>query len=319
MFSINIIYFSGRTALFYAVEYNQFEIVQLLLQNGADTEVTNKNCLTPKQQAEELGFLKLVELFPIEKEVYITPSEYRHYSNYEDIAPTIFKNDRSPDYFQEINPLLYGMRMDKFLGLFAKANISLQEFLTINDTRLEEIGITFPFQRKRIHLGLMKFHGYPWHKSSIPKVNPNKYEDLFDMYLIMCGHLKHFIILNSTLKYVTTNEYISIHQDLESHTINRLLGLIQGVKKNVVALENSIKYIRSFNPPEPVLQVNTKKLEKTRYQNFLCFFRKPYISYFSIFGCSAVIIWACIRIKIDHKQNLMNWIDVLGKLKLKPF
>lgn len=308
---------TGNTALFYAVENNNSEIVQLLIDNGADTDATNKNGQTPKQVAQDLGYQKIVDLFPVEEEVYITPSEYRHYATYEDIAPTLFKNNRSPDYFQEINPLLYGMKMDKFLGNFAKANISLQELLTISDARLEEIGIAFPFQRKRIHLGLIKFHGYPWHKSSIPKVNLHKLEDLFDYYLIMCGHLKHFIILNTTLKYITTNEYISVQQELEPLIVNRLLGTLHGIQINIEALENRIKNIQSFNPPEPVLQVNRKNLEKTRAQKILHFMRKPYLSYASIFGCSVVVLWVCFKIKVDHKQSLLNWIRVFGKLKLK--
>lgn len=287
-------------------------ITQLLINQGANIDATNKNNITPKQLAENLGFQNIINLFPVVKEEYVTPSEFRNYTHYEDLAPTVFKNHKFPEYFQEIYALLYGMRGEKFLGAFAEHNINLHEFLTITDSRLAEIGIKFPFQRKRIHLGLIKFHGYPWHKSSIPKVDLSKNEDLFDFYLLLCGHLKHLLIINSTLNYLNTNEYIAIQQETDPALAMNLYSSLENIKISVTSMTEKIKNIQSHNPSAPVLLVDKKKINEIKRTGLFRYFRKPLLSYFSLFGCSAIVIWACFKIRIDIKQNFFK---ILGRLK----
>lgn len=49
-----------------------------------------------------------------------------------------------------------------FLSDFAKSSVGLPELLNISDDRLMEIGVSYPFQRKRIQTGLWQFHQYDW-------------------------------------------------------------------------------------------------------------------------------------------------------------
>lgn len=83
--------------------------------------------------------------------------------------------------------MLEGMNCKRFIDKFTEAKVSLEEFLTISDIRLEEIGILFPYQRKMIQQGLyeyvthflcfkcfckfyflLKFHKKDWSKMSNP-------------------------------------------------------------------------------------------------------------------------------------------------------
>ncbi len=80
----------------------------------------------------------------------------------------------SAAYSQDIPTLLRGMRAENCAKQFYDANISLAEFLTIDDTRLQSIGIEFEYQRKRILLGLLKFHGYPFSPKSLDLVSRKK-------------------------------------------------------------------------------------------------------------------------------------------------
>lgn len=62
----------------------------------------------------------------------------------------------------DVRALLFGMECEKFLANFAQAGIGLPELLNITDDHLNDIGISLPFEKKRLYLGLWKFHKYQW-------------------------------------------------------------------------------------------------------------------------------------------------------------
>lgn len=49
-------------------------------------------------------------------------------------------------------------------------NISLAEFLVIDDLKLIKLGVKMSFQRNRILQGLYRFHKNPWKRNSMPKI-----------------------------------------------------------------------------------------------------------------------------------------------------
>lgn len=64
--------------------------------------------------------------------------------------------------------------MENCAKLIYESNISLADFLTIDDEGLQAIGIKFEYQRKRILLGLLKFHGHPFSPKSIDIISKKK-------------------------------------------------------------------------------------------------------------------------------------------------
>lgn len=127
-----------------------------MIEAGVDINSCNRKGYTPKQVAESGGFQDIYDLFPkTEKEQeFQIPTNHLTYSEYQDLVPTIFKAEEIPAYFPDIFSMLYGMRCENYSSLFYQAKISLEEFLSITDEKLEEMGVKFPFQRKRILLGL---------------------------------------------------------------------------------------------------------------------------------------------------------------------
>lgn len=81
-----------------------------------------------------------------------------------------------PAYSQDIPRMLRGMRAENCAMQFYKANISLAEFLTIDDSRLQEIGVEYEFQRKRILHGLLKFHQYQFLPKSVEIISQRKHK-----------------------------------------------------------------------------------------------------------------------------------------------
>lgn len=59
------------------------------------------------------------------------------------------------------------MQCQLLIKNFGKAKISLEEFLLMDDQKLTDIGVIFPFQRKKVLQGLIQFHSQKWSKSSL--------------------------------------------------------------------------------------------------------------------------------------------------------
>lgn len=80
-------------ALFHAVENNQVEIARLLLNNGAQYDITNMAGYTPLQLAKFNNFDDIIDLFPDDSD-YSVPTEYFSNDHYLDLAPTAFDYDQ---------------------------------------------------------------------------------------------------------------------------------------------------------------------------------------------------------------------------------
>lgn len=98
--------------------------------------------------------------------------------------------------------MLHGMRVDAEYK-FYQSQTNLPEFLTITDDRLQEIGIVFPYQRKRILLGLLRFHEKAWSKSSLrlPKLK----DDILQYFDVFSNCLKQLIVVKTSLEFITNH------------------------------------------------------------------------------------------------------------------
>lgn len=96
------------------------------------------------------------------------------------------------------------MRAENCGKQFYEAKISLPEFLTIDDNRLQLIGVEFEYQRKRILHGLLKFHKQEFSRNSIHifskeqnlKLNPQHNQigiRNFMIFITVCTSITRFM------------------------------------------------------------------------------------------------------------------------------
>lgn len=113
--------------------------------------------------------------------------------------------------------MLHGMRCEDIEYKFYQSQISLPEFLTITDDRLQEIGITFPYQRKRILLGLLRFHEKAWSKSSLrfPKLK----DDILQYFDVFSNCLKQLIVVKTALDFITNHPIFVYKQSTSDEVI----------------------------------------------------------------------------------------------------
>lgn len=83
----------GNTALFFAVNYNRYDITKLLIEHGAFTKIRNRYGDEPKQLASYKGYTDIEALFPAEEVHEMIPIKYLSYISYEDLLPTAYPDN----------------------------------------------------------------------------------------------------------------------------------------------------------------------------------------------------------------------------------
>lgn len=154
------------------------------------------------------------------------------------------------------------MESSQYLANFSDFGISLMEFLTITDSRLKDIGVELPINRKKILLGLLKFHIHPWAPNSIHMVKMNTFQSyayniyfflvhsknnfiylcsINDIFLMLTGHLKHLIVLDCSLTHISKLQF--------------------NVQKNEKQLNNIIKHLREYRKVFNKLEAHMKLVQ----------------------------------------------------------
>lgn len=123
-----------------------------------------------------------------------------------------------------------------------ETRISILDLLTANNDRLQRIGVDFPFQRKRILLGILRFHKQEWLRTSlyIPK-RVNTTSECFQLYadclrsltILKCSMRfseDHEIFFNSSNNDTMTQYYREINEHLLQIQI-RTSKLLDTMKK----------------------------------------------------------------------------------------
>lgn len=258
----------GLTALFHGVNSRNGEIVEMLLKAGSVTDIINRRGFTPKQEAEFKGYAEIVALFPADKDYFNIPLKYMSYVRYQDIAQGDTEDDR-PGYYPEIGLLLYGMYSEQHLGLFAKENIDLMRFLTLDDSQLKELGFTLPFERKKILYGLLKFHRRAWSKRSMCKFSKDRQLDSYDLLEVICSHLKQVTIMQASLIYTAKMVPPTEIKDKLAAQLRDCLGKARELRQAVDEFNWEINRIHALTAPQPVLHIDAKREDQLKRGRWL--------------------------------------------------
>lgn len=146
--------------------------------------------------------------------------------------------------------MLNGMRANRVEYKIYEARIGLPEFLTITEERLQQIGIEFPYHRKRILLGLLRFHEHAWSHDSlrVPKFNAN----IVDIFNALSSLLKQLIVIEATMKFV------------EQHPIFASITMSADAKQQQLAINQELQEMRK--KVQQILQI----FEKVWKKKFIC-------------------------------------------------
>ncbi|XP_023165169.2 protein fem-1 homolog CG6966 [Drosophila hydei] len=251
----------GCTPIFHAIEHNHGDIVKLLVEAGVNASLANNKGYTPKQVAEFHGFYDLLELLPRDPAAeYMVPTNYLSYSTLRDHVPRIFLKTDCPEYFQELSSILNSLEMSNMLEHFAKARISLAEFLNMDDKSLRDIGIMFPIYRNKILKGILDFHLHHWSRKSIARVKKDGMDNFYEILMITANHLQHLVIIQASLRFVMQNQLngkLGRPTELQLANLQSNLKAYRGV---IDDLTKTVKYLGSFSPPQNPLYIDYNEI-----------------------------------------------------------
>lgn len=158
--------------------------------------------------------------------------------------------------------MLHGMDCEKLAPKFAQANISLEEFLTMSDARMKEIGIEMPFHRAAIRLGLFKFFNAKWTKKSLyVPVNLKSHISSLDLVYVLSNLLRDLIVMKSQLIY-----YQQLNLKIDRDNAERFLKLdfIHKFQAHLQELETLMKKVKPAERPLLIKKEMPKKLSKKK-------------------------------------------------------
>ncbi|XP_030388475.1 transient receptor potential cation channel subfamily A member 1 [Scaptodrosophila lebanonensis] len=280
----------GCTSIFHAVEMNRPDIVKLLVDAGVNATIANNKGYTPTQVAEFHGFYDLLDILPRKSTSYQVPSQFLGYSKLSDHIPRIFLKTECPEYFQDLNTILYSINMQNMLEHFAKARVSLGEFLVMDEKKLQDVGIEMPLYRNKIMKGILDFHLHHWSKKSIARIKKDGMNNFYEILMITGNHLQHLVILQSSIRFVIRNQEAGNFGKLTELQLANFQSNLKAYREVINDLKKTVKYLASFSPPKNPLHIDYNEILAQRKRNKV---RKIFKYTTIILGISVFVCLKC--------------------------
>ncbi|KAE9545429.1 hypothetical protein AGLY_000972 [Aphis glycines] len=146
----------GRSAMFYAVLYNQEEILEYFIEKQANCNVVDNFGKTMTMTAISKGFQRVMKLLyeyanRHEKKVLKTT-----WSEKLEMTKNNHQNDEHLDY--QVEKLLRQLSLEKYWPLFDKRNIRYNDFLKLSEQDLKDIGINLFGPRRKLIMTIDKLN-----------------------------------------------------------------------------------------------------------------------------------------------------------------
>ncbi|KAG5894902.1 hypothetical protein JTB14_030607 [Gonioctena quinquepunctata] len=220
------------TVLFWAVNGNEVSVVEYLLQQGLDYNLTDVRNNTPLDIAKNNDFMEIIDLFPKEEtDIMSSIIDATHnYSFVEIFSQT--KSGEKPKFFLDICNILCGAKAENMIKKIAGNNISLDKLLSISNEDLKDLGVNLPYQRYRISAGIHRFHKHPFHPRSLHVVKLDEVYSNADVAVQLLTTIKQMISMEACLSYIVKNQ---IHEEISKEEQLSLKRSIQNIKRRIKA------------------------------------------------------------------------------------
>lgn len=189
-----------KTALFYAVADNRYEIANLLIERGADVNWINFRGSSVYDIAITKGCDQLIPLLckdeKLEQREIISERTLSWFNMFPTMAE---KNLNSLD--SDVSSILCGMGLDGYKSLFCGMNLKTVLQLTEND--LKKIGIDIGVHRKRFIEDLLRFHKCEW-GSALMKIDRSQPFTTFEAIKFLGNLQRQLLVMSCGLNFAET-------------------------------------------------------------------------------------------------------------------
>ncbi|XP_050303429.1 ankyrin repeat, SAM and basic leucine zipper domain-containing protein 1-like [Anthonomus grandis grandis] len=214
------------SALTWAVSNNQPAVVKYLISQDFDLHLRDIRGDTPLDIARSHGLEDVLSLFP-KKEVDIVEEILLGASlDFEDHFRGLKKGEQ-PQFFEDVCKILISVKCEHLIPLFKEKNVTLGQFLCMDDGELKRLGVKLPFQRNRILTGLHRFHKTPFHPKSLHVCVKNRVFSNVDVATEILSAIKQIIAMEASIKYVIKHWEKEDLSKEERDKIHEYIGLIK--------------------------------------------------------------------------------------------
>ncbi|TRY64110.1 hypothetical protein TCAL_00353 [Tigriopus californicus] len=220
------------TALCFAVDAGHGHVARVLLNAGADPDFPTRDGMLAADLASARGqndLRNMILSFSEQKPLVTAPK------------PRTVPETVTLRKFSGLDNVLMGLNLSEYMHLFQDHALTLEQFLTLTEDELLEIGISKVGVRKQIMDCICDLHKADWQRSSLAKVSSKDKQrkifftcpDCISMTANMAEHLKY---LSSTLEFLTKQisehpEILSLGQDVGN--VSFLLTTLGKFKQNL--------------------------------------------------------------------------------------
>ncbi|XP_050549160.1 ankyrin repeat and SAM domain-containing protein 3-like isoform X2 [Daktulosphaira vitifoliae] len=148
----------GRTAMFYAVLYNQEEILEYFIENESNCDVIDNFGKTMTMTAISKGFRRVMILlseYCNKRGCDIKTENKKDYLKFFDQNQKI-KTNNCLDY--QLEKLLKQLSLEKYWPIFDEKNLSYNDFLKLTEEDLKNIGINLFGPRRKLIMTIYKLN-----------------------------------------------------------------------------------------------------------------------------------------------------------------
>ncbi|KAL7292877.1 hypothetical protein TKK_0013548 [Trichogramma kaykai] len=268
--NINAMDNENQTALHFAVKANNLELVELLIQNGADIALKTRRNDLPYDIAMCKGFNQLLPILDIQDKIEEI-IEVIHYLSWVDMFNDKKIDSNSID--SDVDNILYGMSLEHYKKCFK--GMQLKEFLLLNQDKVQQLGVDISVHRQKFCDNLWRIHSRRWNYQMMT-IDPKKSYTAFNILLILGNIKKQLSIINSDViygeKYFNSEEFKGKFENKEQliSTFFEMKLKVQHIyrlTKQINSLENK-KNAQLTNHPLYIGDNNYKSQKGKNYRWF---------------------------------------------------
>lgn len=189
--------------MFWAVNDNQPEVLEILLEAGLKPNKIDARLNTPLHYAVTKEFQDIIDLLPARRQTKEVDASQEEFFNldteYDDL-----KNGR-PMLRRDIFCILVGVKCESLMKLFRDADVDLWTFLTATNDDLVRLGIPIPYKRNRILSGLHRLHKASYRPQSVHIVGQHELYSTEDLAKALLTAVRQVIAMEASLAYVSRN------------------------------------------------------------------------------------------------------------------
>lgn len=188
----------GETALFFAVRHNHVNVVKYLLSHGANSNATDKKCQTVHRIAENKNMTDILKLLNIDPNAELDEYYSKEHTYWDEVMA-----EMENGFSKDIQLFLENLSMEIYTEKLISNKVMFKHLLSGTKDQFYDMGINLLPHRKLMVIALKTFHTWNWSNRSL---GIKKYEmnaDNIAQYLAIIVRQLH--ILDASIMYLGIN------------------------------------------------------------------------------------------------------------------